>query len=194
MKDNSLVILLRSKKTIFSVKDLALIWGITDDDYLKTKIYRLVKNGNLLRIKKGIYVLDKNYNIKELAVSIYTPSYISFETVLREAGIIFQHYETFFVAGSWSKTIKIDKKNFCFRKIKKEILFNSLGVINKDNYSIANSERAFLDMIYLFPDYYFDNLSVLDWDKCFELVKIYNNKELIKRLNKYHKDYVLQEK
>jgi hypothetical protein len=54
---------------------------------------------------------------------------------------------------------------------------------------VASTERAFLDMIYLFPNYYFDNLRSINWDKCDELVKIYNNKELVKRLAKYRKNY-----
>ena len=66
---------------------------------------------------------------------------------------------------------------------------NSYGgfgvIILKDNYSIATVERAFLDMIYLFPDYYFDNLDLIDFEKCNKIVHIYNNKELIKRLKKY---------
>ena len=62
------------------------------------------------------------------------------------------------------------------------------GVTRQDNYSIATPERAYLDMIYLFPNYYFDNLKSIDWGKCGEMVKIYNNKQMIKRLNKYRKN------
>ena len=56
-------------------------------------------------------------------------------------------------------------------------------------YPIASLERAFLDMIYLFPNYYFDNLAPLNWQKCHELADIYNNKQLFKRLNNYHKSF-----
>jgi hypothetical protein len=83
----------------------------------------------------------------------------------------------------------IDKHTITFRKLKDIVLFNSTGIVSKDNYSIATPERAFLDMIYLFPNYYFDNLKSINWEKCNELVKIYNNKELIKRLAKYRKNY-----
>ena len=44
-------------------------------------------------------------------------------------------------------------------------------------------------MIYLSPDYYFDNLKSINWKKCVEMVKIYNNKQLVKRLVKYQKNY-----
>jgi hypothetical protein len=44
-------------------------------------------------------------------------------------------------------------------------------------------------MVYLFPNYYFDNLKSIDWEKCDEISKIYSNKELTKRLAKYRKNY-----
>jgi hypothetical protein len=121
---------------------------------------------------------------------LYYPSYISFETVLRDSGIIFQHHDTVFLAGPWTLNRKIGKSKFYFRKLKKEVLFNPSDINFIDNYCIASKERAFLDMIYIFPRYYFDNLSSLDWDKCFEIIKIYKNKQMVKRLNKYFKENV----
>lgn len=105
--DNLIAKLYQSTKTIFTTKDLALLWGETNSINLKSKIGYYAKQGVLIRLIRGVFAKDKNYNPKELAVSIYTPSYISFETVLREAGIIFQHYDTIFVAGHWPLTKKI---------------------------------------------------------------------------------------
>lgn len=187
--DNLIAILYQSPKTILSSKDLALLWQETNQNNLKAKIAYYVKQGVLLRLTRGVFAKDKIYDPKELAASIYAPSYISFETVLREAGIIFQHYDAIFVAGPWSKILTIDKHKFIFRKLKDSVLYNSSGIINQNNYSVAAPERAFLDLVYLFPDYYFDNLTPINWDECFELAKIYNNKQLFKRLNKYRKQY-----
>ena len=187
--DNLIAKLYQSSKTILTNKDLALIWEENDKNNLNAKTAYYVKQGALTRLARNIFAKDKNYNFKELATSIYVPSYVSFETVLREAGVIFQHYDTVFVASKWTKTITIDKYAFTFRKLKDVVLYNPAGIINKDHYSIAMPERAFLDVIYLFPDYYFDNLKSINWDQCFELVKIYNNQQLVKRLNKYQKNY-----
>lgn len=187
--DSLIAKLYQSSKTIISNKDLALIWQENNEEKLYAKTAYYVKTKALIRLTRGVFAKNKNYNPKELASSIYTPSYISFETVLREAGLIFQHYDTIFVAARWPKTMIIDKNIFSFRKLKDSVLFNSAGVIVKDNYSIATTERAFLDMIYLFPNYYFDNLKSINWNKCNELVKIYNNQALIKRLAKYRKNY-----
>ncbi len=187
--DNLIAKLYQSPKTILTNKDLALIWEETNRNNLKSKIAYYVKRRALISLTRGIFAKDKNYNPKELAASIYTPSYISFETVLREASVIFQYYDTIFVAGPWSKTLTLDKTTITFRKLKDTVLFNPTGITSQNNYSIALPERAFLDMIYLFPKYYFDNLKPINWHKCFELVKIYENKQLIKRLDKYQKKY-----
>ncbi len=187
--DSLILKLYQSAKTILTNKDLALIWQENNKKTLYAKTAYYAKQKALIRLTRGVFAKNKDYNPKELATSIYTPSYISFETVLREAGVIFQYYDTIFVASKWPKTMTIDKNTFTFRKLKDSILFNSTGVVSKDNYSAATTERAFLDMIYLFPNYYFDNLKPINWERCESLVKIYNNKELIKRLNKYRQNY-----
>lgn len=187
--DNAIAALYKHPKTIFTSKDLAFIWRETNKNNLKAKISYYVKKNALLRLTRGVFAKDKNYNPKELATSIYVPSYISFETALRESGIIFQHYKAIFAAGPWSKTIKIDGRAFAFRKMKKTVLFNSSGIINRGNYGIASPERAFLDTIYLFPKYYFDNLKSINWNKCRKLAKIYGNSALIERLGEYREKY-----
>lgn len=187
--DSLVAKLYQSTKTILTNKDLALIWQENDKDSLNAKIAYYIKQKALIRLTRGVFAKNKDYNSKELATSLYTPSYISFETVLREAGVIFQYYDTIFVVAKWPKNVTVDKYTITFRKLKDAVLYNSTGIVSKDNYSIATTERAFLDMIYLFPNYYFDNLKSISWEKCDEIVKIYNNKELIKRLAKYRKNY-----
>lgn len=187
--DNLIAILYQSPKTILTSKDLALLWGETNRNNLKSKISYYVKQGDLIRLTRGVFAKDKNYNSKELATSIYTPSYISFESVLREEGMVFQYYDAIFVAGPWSKTMVIDSTTIIFRTLKDTVLFNGMGIENKGTYGIASAERAFLDMIYLFPDYHFDNLRPVNWDKCFDLVSLYGNEQLVRRLRRYQKKY-----
>ncbi|OGN02825.1 MAG: hypothetical protein A2655_00395 [Candidatus Yanofskybacteria bacterium RIFCSPHIGHO2_01_FULL_43_42] len=188
-QDNLLVKLYHSKKTIFTLKDVALLWTENDYKNLRAKVAYYVKNGGLVRLRNGIYAKDKNYNVRELATSLVTPSYISFETVLRDEGVIFQHYESIFAAGSRPREITCDGRNFIYRQLQKEILYNPMGIVNDSGIAIATKERAFLDTIYLSPKFYFDNLRSINWETCFELVKIYKNQELIKRLKRYQKNY-----
>jgi hypothetical protein len=190
---NSIVKLLSSGKTVFNVSDLAILWEIKNNDYLKSKIYYLIHAGDLIRLHHGIFAVDIKYNKYELAGKLNNPSYVSLETVLRAKDIIFQYSSEITSVGRNNKHYVINGVNYVYRKIKDNILYKSDGLENMDNYMIASRERAFLDMIYLNKNYYFDNLDSLDWKKSFELAIIYNNKSMIKRLKNYYKDYVGQE-
>jgi hypothetical protein len=187
--DNIIAKLYASPKTVLTTKDIALIWGETNTVNLLAKIKYYAKQGSLIRLTRGVFAKDKNYDPKELATSLYTPSYISFETVLREAGIIFQHFDSIFVAGPYPITKKIGDTTITFRKLKDSVLYSALGVKNENNCSIATPERAFLDTVYLSPKFYFDNLRSINWEFCFELAKIYDNKQLIKRVTQYQKNH-----
>jgi len=178
--------ILRSNKTVFSSKDIALLWGDSGTNAARIRIKYYIKTGGLYPLRRGLYSKDKNYDKFELATKIYTPAYISFETVLAKAGVIFQFYDQVFVASYQTREIVVDGKTYSFRKIKDEILTNSLGVEMKENYSIASPERAFLDVVYLNKDYHFDNLSPLNWDKVYEILLIYGgNKRMEQKVKKY---------
>lgn len=187
--DSSLVLLYQSSKTVFTRDDLALIWKERDASRLNSKISYYSKKGSLKKLTRGVYAKGREYRLKDLATSIYAPSYISFETVLKEAGVIFQHSDALFVATRRSKTMTINTHRLVFRKMKDLVLYSSAGITSTASYSIASLERAFLDMIYLFPRYYFDNLGTINWEKCRELVGIYGNYQLEKRLASYQKSY-----
>jgi hypothetical protein len=48
---------------------------------------KYVTAGKLIRVRRGLYAKDKDYNRFELATRINTPSYISFETVFTGSGL-----------------------------------------------------------------------------------------------------------
>jgi len=186
-KKSYILIIYSSKSTVFTTKDLALLWGEPDRNVVKRRAYRYVKSGKLYAIRKGMYVKDKSYDRFELAIKIYTPSYISMETILSKEGVIFQHYSQIFTATYLTREIVCDGQTYVFRRLKGSILTNLAGIDKKENYFIASKERAFLDMVYLHKNYHFDNLSVINWEKCFAMLPFYENKEMAKRLNSYHK-------
>jgi predicted transcriptional regulator of viral defense system len=187
MKKRLILDIYSSKNTVFTIKDIALIWGESNTGLVKTRIYRYVKAGKLYRIRKGIYAKNKKYDKLEMATRIFTPSYVSFETVLGQSGVTFQYYGQIFVASYLNREITCDGQTYSFKKIKNPILFNRTGIEAENNYYIASPERALLDVIYLCKDYHFDNLSTINWDKIYEILPIYNNKRMEKKIKRYQK-------
>jgi hypothetical protein len=177
--------ILRSSRTVFTFKDISMLWRNTDKKAVIAGINYYVNTGQLYRIRRGIYAKDKNYDKTELACRIYTPAYVSFETVLARAGINFQYYGQIFIASYLAREIVVDGQVYNYRKIKNALLTDPAGVLNKDGIAIATSERAFLDTLYLNTDYHFDNLAALDWDKVFEMLPLYENKRMARKVNEF---------
>jgi len=73
--------------------------------------------------------------------------------------------------------------------MKDYVLSNTTGIEHKEGYAIATRERAFLDRVYVSKDYHFDNLANLNWDKVFEILPVYHNKRLDKKIKEYFKSY-----
>ncbi len=189
VKGEYLEVLLRSPKTVFSTKDVALLWGEEKEQTVSGRLKKYVKAGKLIRVHRGIYAKDKNYNRFELATRIYTPSYISFETVLTRTGINFQYYGNIFVATYVTREIEADGQKISFVRMKDYVLSNTTGIEHRDSIAMATKERAFLDRIYISKDYHFDNLDVLNWDKVFEILPIYHNKRMDKKVKTYFEHY-----
>ena len=171
--------ILKSKKTVFTYSDIQLLLWFKSKDSIKSFFQRGVKQWIFVNIYKWIYAFE-NYNIYELANKLKTPSYISFETVLKKEWIIFQDYwNTIFLASNNTFVKKIDDFQFKFLKLKDEILLNPIWVVNKWNYLIASRERAICDRIYLSKNYYFDNLEYIDKEKILEIAQIYNKRVVL---------------
>lgn len=186
MEKVNLIDILRTDKTVFTFKELMLFTGETNQQLLKRRINYYISTGEFYHIRRGIYAKDKDYNRYELATKIYTPSYISFETVLVKAGIIFQYYSQIFMASYLSREIVCDKQIYIYKKIKPTVLTNHLGIEIANNSIMASAERAFLDTIYLYKEYHFDDLSTLNWDKIFTILPIYENASMAQKVNKYY--------
>jgi hypothetical protein len=188
MNKNLILSLYQNPRTVFSIKEISQLFPNLSYQSLKDRLSYAVKTKKLLKPRRGIYT-KINFNFFEFANKIYTPSYISLETVLLKEGLIFQEKKEITLISYLTRTIKIDEKlTISYRKIKDEILNNLEGIVQKNNYFIAEKERAFLDALFLFKDYHFDNLNI-NWEKVFRLVKIYRNKSLEKRVGDYYQIY-----
>jgi len=185
MTEDFLLELYKRSPTIFTLKEVSLIFPQIPYQNLKSRLHYAVSVGKLQKLRKGIYAKE-NFEPLELANKIYTPSYISLETVLSKEGIVFQKYATISVVSYLTRHIKVGPQEIFYRKIKNEVLLNNLGLKEESNYFVASKERAFLDAIFLYKDYHFDNLRPFDWEKVREMSRIYASKTLEKRVAEYY--------
>jgi len=172
----------KDSRTVFRINDIALLTD-SADLLLYQKLNKLVKKGKLLNIRKGIYAKE-GYKSEELACLLYTPTYISLGYVLQRSGVIFQYDSAITNISYLNREICINGQTIQYRQIKREILLNIDGIINKNNTNIATPERAFLDTLYLNGFYYFDNFKQLNVKKIYELLPVYNSASLIKKTEK----------
>jgi len=189
MITNSTQKLYESGKTVFTVNDLALTWGLDNRRVLINKIGYWSKKGKLLKVRKGLYALNSNYSKYEVAQKVLTPSYISLHTVLFMEGLIFQYDSAIYSVSNLSRKFKVGEDEYVYKKIKDEVLYNKTGISDKGGYFIASKERAFLDQLYLVSNFYFDNLETLDRDKVRQIASIYNVDNFVGVVDRYFKDW-----
>jgi hypothetical protein len=142
-----------------------------------------VGTGKLLNPRRGIYA-KPGYTPEELACKIYRPSYISLEYVLQKAGVVFQYDSRITLAGTLSREILQEDRIFSYHKIKGEILIQTRGIDMDHTVSMASPERAFLDTLYLKPDFYFDRPGELNRKAIGDLLPLYWSKDLAARVKK----------
>ena len=184
IKDNIILTIYKDIRTVFRLNDIAMLACETNFISLNKKLNYYVRTGKLQNPRKGIYT-KPNYNPEELACTIYTPSYISLEYVLQKAGIVFQYDSRITAVSYLSRSTEVAGRSYLFRKIKGEILVNTNGIVRQDNHiNIATAERAFLDLLYLNKDYYFDNLNPLSKQLVYKLLPIYQSAALSVRVKK----------
>ncbi len=165
----------RSNNTVFSFNDLAYYFGV-DKSKLISKVVYYTKKWYLYKIRRWLYALDKDYDILELATKIQKWSYISLETALKVHSINFQYNSNIYVIWYKNEEITINWIKIIFKVIKKEVRENFEWIESISWYMIASKYRAILDIIYLYKDFFFDNLDDIDWWELEKLMKIYNSK------------------
>ncbi len=184
---NSTQKLYANGNTVFTLNDLALLWGIDNRAVLLNKVNYWSKNDKLVKLRRGLYATTPNYSKYEVAQKLLTPSYISLHTVLAMEGLVFQYDPAIYCVANLSRKFKVGENAYIYKKVKDVVLYNRAGILDKGGYFIASKERAFLDQLYLVSNYYFDNVDDLDWDKVFQILPIYGTANLEKVVRNYAK-------
>jgi hypothetical protein len=183
----TLLSIYKDKRSVVTLANVAMLTGETDFASLNSKLNYYVRSGKLYRPRKGMYVKE-GYKPEELCCLLYTPSYISLEYVLQRAGVVFQYDERITAVSYLSRTIEIEERTYSYRKIKGEILAQTIGIRQIGEVNMATPERAFLDILYLDKNYYFDNLNALDKGFISKLLPIYGSQTLNSKVEKIMKD------
>lgn len=174
-----------SSNTVFTAREISILLGETNLDLVKARINYAVKKKILISPRKGIYVKDKQYDRFEMACKILTPSYVSLETILQKEGVVFQDYQSIFVISYQSREITVDGQKYIYKKIKNRVLINHKGLEIRGNCLTATKERAFLDALYLYKNYHFDNISNINFEICREILPVYESNTLKSRYESY---------
>lgn len=135
------------------------------------KVKRLLKQGNLVHIRRGLYYLTKGFGIDfslhpfELAQPIYGPSYISLESALSYHKLIPEAvYTVTSVCIKRSKDFKTPLGNFVYLKLPEENFYAEVDLISDGRVSffMAKPWKAICDYIFCYKK---------DWSSLDPLVK-----------------------
>jgi predicted transcriptional regulator of viral defense system len=140
--------LVRFNKAYWSVADLQKILGYQSRQTLLVALHRLVREGVLTRMRRGIYRVSLNsVEGALLANLLYTPSYLSFESALSRFGILSQVPYTITLATTRrSKKMTLDGTAVEYRQLREDLYF---GHRLEKGLDIAEPEKALLDALYL---------------------------------------------
>jgi predicted transcriptional regulator of viral defense system len=140
--------LVRFNKPYWSVADLQKILGYKNRPTLLVVLHRLVSQGVLTRMRRGIYRVSINsVEGALLANLLYTPSYLSFESALSRYGILSQMPYTITLATTRrSKKMTLDGAAVEYRQLRGDLFF---GHRLEKGLDIAEPEKALLDTLYL---------------------------------------------
>ncbi len=146
-KIEALLILQKANRNIFSLNDLKKLLKIESDNTAYVQANRLVKEGLLNRLAKGVYCLKDSKPAEfELANFLYRPSYISLESALAHYGILIQIPQTIIsVTTKRARKIKAVNKEFIYSHLNKKYYSD---YIREQRFVIATPEKAIIDTIF----------------------------------------------
>ncbi len=119
----------------------------------KAKLTRMVSGGELIRIRRGLYVDDSAMPRFALAPIIYGPSYVSFQTALARYGLIPERTETVDSASFGKNRDKRYRTPLGeYRYLYLPVAAYPHGLVLEEDagyrYLIASREKALCDTVY----------------------------------------------
>ncbi len=168
-------LLAQLNEKVFHIDDLARIWQITSANTLHVTIHRYIKKGLLFKIYRGFYSIIPFEKLDPYFLGIkalHQFAYVSTESVLAEAGVIMQIPSKITLISAESRQFIIGNYEYQSRKLQDQFLFNNIGIKDTNDFKKASAERAVVDLLYYNSKFYFDNYSLINWQKVNELQRI----------------------
>lgn len=135
---------------IFSLSDLKLLFP-SKSESLKRFLSRHSQRNHLIRLKRGLYSLEKSLPDQfVLASNLYQPSYISLETALSYYSVIPETvYSITSVTTKPTRKFQVKEISYTYNKIKKEAYGDYImEKQNKYLFFIATKEKSLADYLY----------------------------------------------
>lgn len=137
--------------------DNAVLYSITDKyKFQRNKIATMEKRNELIRLKKGLYVVSSKISRKPLSVELianhlYGPSYISFETALAFYGLIPERVYSV-RSATFKRAKRFDNAVGVFEYVTVPHDYFSIGISqqtveNEYSFLIATPEKAICDLL-----------------------------------------------
>lgn len=188
-----------SVKNVTFIPDYLLFQVLGESQSTKNIVYRWCKEGKLIRIKRGVYILAPRYKthpshlLFQIANNLVSPSYISLDSALSYYGLIPEKIvEITSVCFKRTKKFINDLGNFSYRKLDKNAYPQGIVIDGEgeETFLIANKEKTLLDKIYFSHINRYFNISYL-----FESLRI--GEDDLKNLSfdlitEYAKDYPIK--
>lgn len=126
---------------------------------LNDKIHRLEKSGDIIRLKRGLYVVSSDITHKPVSVELaanhlYAPSYVSCRTALRFYGLIPEAvYSTESMTLKHARTFETPIGVFSYSHVAHDVFPIGLTNLSRNDCSfiIASPEKALCDLIATSP-------------------------------------------
>jgi hypothetical protein len=159
------------------------------------KIMRMVNDGEILKLKKGLYIsATSNTNLFSIANLLYAPSYVSMETALSYWGLIPEKVTNITsITNKRKKEFHNQKGNFYYNSIKSKSLH--LGILYESNgrFLIANRSKAVCDYLKVKKIKYGDIVAFLENDLRIDIDEIATlDKELVLQLGTAYKSQAIK--
>ena len=140
-------------RTVFALRSLRLLWRLRPET-TKIAAKRMVDRGLLHRVARGYVSLQHDFDPKELANLIISPSYVSLFTALALHGVSFQSRRTVDSVALLTYRRRAAGLEYRFFAMKPSLFYNLEGVRFREGVAVAEPERALLDCLYfgLLPD------------------------------------------